>query len=367
MKKVRPKVIIVTILLFSLTFGNTTINRFSHKFDITIQNKKGGKITIVQAGQETVIGKVKKPVTSVNHSGFTASKWSDVGTVAAAAVNAIHIKTGHNQKKNKGIIFSILPSIEIDEKTYKSYYDNSSSMVLNIAGGKSIFGGKWTPLLGNPVLLKVNKEFIPITLNYIPKQEDTIRISVLFPSPYPQEIIFENKFNGKVSVQYLSGEKKVIGKVLKPVLGIGRFIGTKYSAASRIRASHKGVIDVSTSPYNQVGGFQIIPAKHGESKEMVVAKTKTQWMVVAPVNEVDFELFSGVIIPRYYETDSATQNWTTEVSNRTLIQCKKTDSNQWQPLPVISVDPNKPLPNKMNTRLRNITHLKIMFPLPQEI
>jgi len=357
------KKLLLIIVLFHSLSANIESSRFSHIFDIFIENKSSGNIYVKKDDIQYLFGKVIIPVSKYNTNGFTASKWANIGTITAAAVNAIHIKVGHNQKKDRGIIFSILPKEQLNKKFFKSYLDPTSSIYTNIKAGRNIFGGKWSPIVNNPVFVKTNDKFILIPSGYQPKIGDIFKITVLIPSPYPKEIVFENRFNGKITVKYLNGTKEIIGRVNKPVLGIGRFIGTKYSPPARIRANHTGVIDISTSPYRKTGGFQIIPSEHGESKEMLASKTKTQWMVVSPLKDSKFPLFSGYIIPRYYEIQTNQKAWKKDISNRTLVQCKYKSKNKWVNLPILSVNPRKPLPRSMNTVLKNISHIRILLPI----
>jgi len=338
------------LILVSFSFSFYKAEGFKEQFSIIIENKVGGQILLETSSTTNIIGTVLVPVEKFNQRSFTAARWGDIGSVIAAAVNAIHIKTDHNRSDDHSNIFSILPVDQKDRAKYNSYYDQSSSIVTNIPAGKEIFGGRYSPLVDNPVFVKSkgNEELHLISAGYQPAIGDQLIIKVLFPDPYPEKIVLENKFNGTV---------------LRPVLGIGRFIGTKYSDSSRIRANHKGVIDVSTSPLGKVGGFQIIPAKHGESPEMLAAKTKTQWMVVAPLDNYPFELFSGYIIPRYHEADLNSKDWMNELADQTLVQCRQNKVNDWNSLPIIAVEADKPLPNKMNTALKDVTHLRILLPI----
>ncbi len=341
-------------------------------YRIRVQNCKDGLIetTLDGAAWET-IGHVLQPTTKVNPEGFTASKWGKSGTIVASAVNAIHIKSGHNRKSDRGIVFSLLPSNSLSKNAnnYASYLDNSSSIYTNIRGGTGIFGGAWSVFVGDLVYLEKENELTPLPFGYEPAINDRIVIIVRRPEPYPHEIIFENKAGGIITLKYLNGQTKPIGQVLKPVLGIGRFIGTEDSDVGRIRANHTGVIDISTSPLGKVGGFQIIPATHSESPEMASAKIKTQWMIVGPLNGLNSgeeglcPLFSGYIIPRYVESDFYSADWQNKVTQRTLVSVQFKDSKTWEPMPTFYVDPDKPLPEKYNTVLENIEKIRILFPM----
>lgn len=344
---------------------------FIELYRIKIENIEKGDILVSsdQGGNWQNIGKVQIPVTEVNPKGFSASRFGEIGKITAVAVNAIHIKTGQDLKNNRGVIFSLLPA-NIDLKN-RSYNHRPSSLQTNISPQEGIFGGKWTPIVGNPVYLEQKNgslKFIPP--HYVPKLRDKLVILVLRPEPYPKEIVFENKFGGKIIIYYPNGRKKVIGQVLKPVQGVGRFIGSQYSGLSRIRANHSGVIDISTSlGQGKVGGFQIIPAEHGMDPEMYKARTSTQWMVVGPLSPGNIALdglaplFAYFILPRYAKADLQHPDWQKNLLKRTLVQAKKGSDSKWDTLPAFNFDPDKPLPPAANTALKDITEIKIIFPV----
>lgn len=341
-------------------------------YRIRIENKKDGKISVSEDQQTWKnLGRVIIPVEKTNPAGFTASKWANSRTVAASAVNAIHIKIGQNRELDKGVLLSILPSNSLnkDPAFYNSYLDQNSSIYTDIRAGTEIFGGAWPVFVGDLVYLEKNQETVPLPYLYEPVSGDVIVIIVRRPDPYPKAVIFENKAGGLIHLEYPGGKDKVIGIVLKPVLGIGRFIGTVDSDVGRVRANHCGVIDISTSPLGKVGGFQIIPARHSESPEMSAARIKPQWMIVSAVYGLDKDvsglspLFSGYIIPRYHENDLYSQDWKTKVAKRTLITVKYKNKIGWEPMPIFYVDPHKPLPEKYDSVLENIEKIKISFPL----
>ena len=85
---------------------------------------------------------------------------------------------------------------------------------------------------------------------------------IIRPSQTFKRIVFENVFDGKVTGYYGGQSGKVLGRVLKPVTGSGRFGGSTYIGPGLLRANHPGVICVSTGPVGKPGGFQIVPAVH---------------------------------------------------------------------------------------------------------
>lgn len=342
-------------------------------YRIRIANQKEGLVEISSAAVEDwqEVGRVLVPALKVSREGFTASKWGKSGTVVASAVNALHLKTAHNREKDKGVLFSILPSNALDKNSsnYNSYLNKSSSIYTNIRGGTSIFGGEYSIFVGNLVYLETTVGLQQLPYDYVPQRKDKIVIIVRRPDPYPLEMIFENKAGGLIYLRYADGKKKAIAQVLKPVVGVGRFLGTKDSEAGRVRANHTGVIDISTSPLNKIGGFQIIPAEHSESPEMVGSKIKTQWMIVSALSALSggteglSPLFSDYIIPRYSETAIYDNNWQNKVTERTLIFVKYRDRPGWQPMPVYALEPGADLPASFNTALKDVAEIRISFPL----
>ncbi len=183
-------------------------------------------------------------------------------------------------------------------------------------------------------------------------------------------MVFENRFGGKISITYFNGVEKVIGEVLKPVVGVGRFEGSKYASVGRIRANHAGVIDVSTSILGKVGGFQIVPSVHGTGMEYV--KATTQWMVIGPpdINDPAYEgkapFFKYFLRPAYASSDLEGEDWEKKLLERFLVEVKVKGKEGWQPMPVYEFDEyylTGDVPPWSNTALSNITHLRILFPI----
>jgi len=351
---------------------------FKEVYRIRVSNVAGGAIETSDnkgASWETV-GRVIYPTASVSNNGYTASKWIDDGKIAAVAVNAIHVKTDFNTMEGRGVIFSMLPKDQLQVPSYyNSYLSPDSSIYTDIKAGASIFGGLASPFVGNNVATTdAAGNIYTIGTGFVPKNGDVLVIIVDRPVRYPKEIVFENRFGGLITLKYLNGDEKVIGTVLRPVLGVGRFIGTQYCDVGRIRANHPGVIDISTSPLGKVGGFQIIPSGHGMSDEMITARLLTQWMVVGPPDVKDpspegiAPLFKYYLNPVYTQADIDDPDWDKKALERFLVEVKMKDSDSWQPMPSISIDPDlrKPLPAWANDAFRNVTAFRILFPIYEE-
>jgi len=340
-------------------------------YRIKIPNIKGGTIEVSEdkGSSWKKIGNVLFPAQAVSDQGYTASMWVSDGDIAAVAVNAIHIKTDFNNNDDRGVIFSIVPK-EISRGSPTSEMDYGTSIHTNIKAGKDIFGGGYSPFVGNRVSVIDTKESVSlIKTGYVPKAGDTLLIIVERPSKYPKEIIFENRFGGLIMIKYIDGDERYIGQVLRPIEGVGRFLGTEYADVGRLRANHAGVICIATSPLGLIGGFQIIPAGHGMSKEMKTARTLTQWMVIGPVNALDpsFEgvapFFKYFLQPKYNEDDIDQPDWKKRLLERFLVEVKYKDKDGWQMMPVYSMRLDKPLPKWANTAMEVITHIRILFPI----
>jgi hypothetical protein len=343
-------------------------------YRIRITNYVDGTIEVSENKGATwkMLGNVLIPTKIISNQGYTASKWIDDGDVAATAVNAIHIKTDYNTADDKGIIFNISPK-EYFIADPKLRPTQEATIYTDIKAGQGIFGGDYSPFVGNTVSTSDSDgNLYPIQTGYIPRLKDVIVIKVERPARYPKEIVFENRFGGLITIRYIDGEKRYIGQVLRPIEGVGRFLGSEYADVGRLRANHAGVICISTSPLGQIGGFQIIPAGHGMSKEMITARTLTQWMVIGPTNALDpsFEgmapFFKYYLQPRYNEDDIERPDWKKRLLERFLVEVKYKDNESWQLMPVRYMALNKPLPKWANTAMEDISHIRVLFPVYTE-
>ncbi|MEO6909116.1 MAG: hypothetical protein ABI210_14625 [Abditibacteriaceae bacterium] len=341
---------------------------------LRIQNTKGGEIQgSIDKGKTWIeLGHVEKPTMQVNRKGYNASKYGPVGTVEASAVNALHFKSAQNTADDRGVIWSIAPKVNTaaGELSLQTEVSPNSAVYTDIPGGTGIFGGPFTPFVGNPILLSKNLDETPQPLppNYVPQVGDVWTVPIMRPLRYPRQITFENRFGGYIWLQFRGEDPKVIGEVLRPVEGIGRFVGSYFADVGRIRANHNGVIDISTSPINKIGGFQIVPANHAMSTETHYIREQTQWMVVGPVSVLDpswegvAPLFSDYIRPRY-EADGFWKYDAMEgLLGRFRVEVQTQTNKDWQPMPEFGLEPGAALPQWANTCLSNITEIRITFP-----
>jgi len=338
-------------------------------YRVKIENKAGGMIEVSQDKGATwqLVGKVLYPTKKINPNGYSASKWMETGRVVATAVNAIHIKTGLADESRK--IFSLLPKEFLQPpRKYRSYLSPDASIYTNISSGKSILGGGFSPFVGNKVMFsRPAQSMIPMPADYIPEVGDTLYILVDRPVENPKEIVFENRFGGRISISYFSGEERVIGEVLRPVSGVGRFEGSKYVDPGRVRANHAGVIDISVSPIGGLGGFQIVPALHGA--EMTYIRKMTQWMVIGPAKADDPSLegmapfYKYFIQPNYNSDDLEDSNWDKKLLGRFLVEVKYEEKEEWEPMPIYSMRRGFRLPGWANSVFDKVSHFRILFPI----
>ena len=380
----KPRRLVAGFLLILMSFAcaATTLDRgvspaikyenkpnFKEVFRIKIENRGGGTIEVSEDEGESwkPVGQVLFPTEKVSAGGFAAARWMSAGRVVATAVNAIHIKTGESGTSKT--VFSVLPRDFLKPPAkYKSFLSPDSSIYTDIAAGEGIFGGGYSPFVGNNVLVSRPGVAVgTIPKDYVPAAGDKFYILVDRPTFYPKELTFENRFGGRVMVTYFSGGERIVGEVLRPVVGIGRFEGTEYIDPGRIRANHPGVIDISVSPRGSIGGFQIVPALHGDDLEYV--KTATQWMVIGPSRASDPSLegmapfFKFFIRPSYSPSDLEDENWDKKLAERFLVEVKYSGQDKWNPMPIFSLRKGEPLPEWANTALKNVTHFRILFPV----
>ena len=254
---------------------------------IAIENIVNGSISVQEpaSGRWIVVGRVVKPINnaihSITESEFTASTWAPTGSIAAVAVNALHIKSG--QAGTYATLFSILPSESMTDKP-SSYRDAETSIVTNINAGTSIFSAPLAPAVGDPLFIQQpNGTLTPWTPNSAPLLGQTLVIQPL-PAPSIDWIEFDNRWGGQVT-QMVDGIPTVIAVVYRPFRASGRFGGSSYQSPGRVRANHPGVICISTSRQGQTGGFQIIPAIHANSPNLNYVSSVLAYMVIGPVDQ----------------------------------------------------------------------------------
>jgi len=343
----RKKFILFTLTIFfcsiSLIIAASCALAFKDPegFTIKIEFFPGGTITAQRGSEKPIpLGRVISIPQMARWPSFTASKWGEQSTVVASAVNAMHILL--NIEKGLGRTISILPWNTIAPAAGENSY-----ILTNIPPGQGIFGA-WAPPVGSKVTPnlapkgnKLKEKPMVLEIRYTPKE-----------SPYFVEI--ENRPGGRIVVWSKDGPN-VLGRVIKAVSGSGRFQGTIFQEIGRIRANHPGVIDISTSPKGQVGGFQILPLEHGASREMYTAWSLTQWLIVAPYAGKfvgSMPLFSGYLVPGPSRKEKLWDMWSTY--GRKSLVLVRINGGKWTWMPEAV--------GRKDDALANITHIRIYFP-----
>jgi len=365
---------LVAILLSNLAFSQTeTTENREELFRIRLINDYDGKITVSkdQGVSYSHIGKVIAPAAALaTGNTYTASKWAKNSSVAATAVNAMHIKTGINEENGRGTIFSILPIefSDMENKDYKSYLNLDSSIKTDIKAGSRIFGGPYSPVLGSQIFVESTGNSLTLMEEkHAPAIGEIYVIVVLKRVDNYKEIILENKIDGKVYIKTFENDKsQVIGTVLHPISGVGRFEGSIYAKQGQIRANHNGVICVSTSNFNDMGGFQIIPFEHASSPEMVNTSKRPQWMVVKMNDEQptvgSFPLFYALLSPASNDNHITGENGANQIQKSIIVNVKI--KGNWRKMPTFSLNQNLNLPLQpfANTALKDVEAIKIILP-----
>lgn len=364
---------------------------------LRITNAAGGLIEASRDGGKTwlLLGHVTQPALKVNRASYTAAGWAHDSAIAATATNALHIKIAENPETKRPMTLSIVP----EGKTVgAAVRQASATMYTDLEGGGTIFGGGLGPYVNSPVFLLRDGIPTPLPPTYEPAVGDVWLIVRYDPVRLPTSATFENRAGGTIELDY-GGETAVVGVVDKPVTGIGRFEGAIYAAGGRIRANHPGVIDVSTSPYGLVGGFQIIPRQHAKSPELAYVAAGHQWLVVGPrtAEEPDWAgqppFFSDTILPSYRPDDLFGEHpdRMQRLLSRAVVQVR-CNGGPWEPMPRIAfvdqqcantevrsqrgrrglwqipaeLNPNKPQPKDVaaiaDHALDEVTHFRILFP-----
>ncbi|MBP5211680.1 MAG: hypothetical protein J6Z30_02365 [Pyramidobacter sp.] len=311
-------------------------------------------VAVRPSGQRFELGRVMRVPETTKYPGFTASAWAEPGTVAATAVNAIHITV--SVENEKGRIVSLLP-----RSTIAPAAGASSAFILDCTAGTKLFGG-WSPLAGSKARVRrADGSFRILSKDALPQQGETLVIWVTEDPDGPYMIDIENKLGGKVTAYYSPCGSRVVGTVERAFYGTGRFYGSKFQRRSALRANHPGVICVSTCELGDIGGFQIIPYEHSFSKEMVKsAWEKTQWLIIRSLDGETMNgrspLFSGFLTPGAQVREKLWNFWST-FGRRSLVMCR-VNGREWQRFPAAV--------GRDDHIYDDITHVRLYVPYTKE-
>ncbi len=330
-------------------------------FELRIPMEAGAPVTVSAAeGFNTTLGHVVKIPTTTRFPSYTASAWSTPGTVCASAVNAVHMLLG--VKDGKGRTMSVIPA-----ETIAPAAGAGASVVISDIAGEGVFGA-WAPPVGSQVFIERGGSLSALGSydtaggHYSPKKGDVVVIKAEEFDDLPYMVDIENRPGGRVIGWYRHGYQ-LLGRVIKPVGGTGRFEGTLFQRTGAIRANHSGVIDVSTAPRGVMGGFQIIPWDHAlSSKEMQNVWNMTQWLVVGPADGQSkmggtVPLFKEGLVPGTADGEKMWDVWSTY--GRKSLVLARYDGGKWQRM--------KRADGKSMDALKSITELRLYYPFTEEI
>jgi hypothetical protein len=317
-------------------------------YEIELPFELGAAVRAVLPNGETrELGRVSELPERTRWPSYTASAWGHSGAVTASAVNAVHILI--SVEDGQGRTMSVIP-----RETIAPAAGPGAAIVLDCRAGESFFGAG-APPAGTRITVRSGTSVHPLG-EYLPKEGDVLIFKV-YEKNAPYMVDFENRPGGRV-VAWRRGGADVIARVIRPLGGTGRFEGTLYQWRSRVRANHSGVIDISTSDYGTIGGFQIIPWDHAlNSKEMQGAWGATQWMIIGPVDGKSMmggtaPLFAGGLVPGPSRKERLWDMWST-YGRKSLVMAR-IDGGSWGMLP--------PSAGKADESLKSVTHLRIYFP-----
>ncbi|MEN6355533.1 MAG: hypothetical protein ABFD83_00450 [Armatimonadota bacterium] len=263
-------------------------------YRIRILNQVGGLVQVSLDGGRnySTVGRVKVAA-NARITGFGASSYTPHGAVAATAVHGIRIKTGQAAmgvgKAQMPLMFSISPcEFSSIPNGYGGHIPRSSAIQLDIHTGESIFRD-FSPYVGNSVFVERYHNLLPLPEDYMPLTGETFVIVVKRPTRMPQEIDFENRAGGDVTVVYPDGICEQIAKVDSPVLGVGRYDATTFTGVGAVNTNHGGVLTISTAPVcpwatqegdavETRGGFMVQPYYHAHDQGV----NQPQVMIIGP-------------------------------------------------------------------------------------
>ena len=347
---------IIICLFFSFVFlraGDLCAADGKFLFDVRIEFMEGGSVSSrLWDGREFDLGRVVRLPEKTRWPSYTASAWGEPSSVAASAVNALHILIG--VENGQGRTMSVIP-----RETIAPAAGAGASVVLDSAAGTGLFGA-WAPPVGTRIFVEASDGAERALSDGLPEPGETMIFRV-FEDYMPYMVEIENRPTGRVIAWSRSGPN-MIARVIRPLAGVGRFEGTLFQDAGRIRANHSGVIDVSTCERGKIGGFQIIPWDHAlNSKEMQGSWQMTQWLIIGPPDGKSMmggthPLFSGGLVPGTSKSERLWDIWSTY--GRKPLVMARLDGGEWGLLPKKS--------GRDDAGMASVTHIRIYFPITAE-
>lgn len=346
-------IFLFVLILFICPLSRLHASDGKFLFDIRIPFEEGALVTTkTPDGRMFELGHVLKLPEKTRWPSYTASAWGKPGSVTASAVNAVHILMG--VEGGKGRTMSVIPA-----ETIAPAAGPGAAIVLDMQAGTGFFGA-WAPPVDTEIFIDDGSALHPLS-SALPKVGDTLVFKV-YEETMPYMVEIENRPGGRIVSWSEFGGAEVIARVIRPLGGVGRFGGTLFQDAGRIRANHSGVIDVSTCRHGLTGGFQIIPWDHAlSSKEMQGAWSATQWLIIGPADGSSmmggtYPLFSGGLVPGTFEGEKLWDMWSTY--GRKPLVLARLDGGNWTKFPEAH--------GKVDDAFERVTHIRIYFPISEE-
>ena len=306
---------------------------------IRITNTTGGPIEISPDEGESwlQVGSVTRPAHSLS-DGYAATRWSRDGTVCATAVHGLRIRVDQWESSDRGAVFALVPKEFANPPPGFGGFDpGASGIYTDIRAGTSIFRGL-APFVGNQVYLAASDGSTRrLPGRYEPQIGDRIVIEVRQPTCPPVSFTFQNRDGGRATAEFVDGSEVLLGRVTRPLRGVGRFDATGYTGVGCINTNHSGVITISTAPDNNGeplfdapfgetrGGFMIQPSTHAQNEGWPI----DQVLVVAPPTddspplEGRAPLFAGFLGLAFQSRDP----------DASYLCTMSIDGGPWEPLP----------------------------------
>jgi hypothetical protein len=305
---------------------------------IRVTNATGGEVQISpdEGANWLTVGTVVRPARELI-LGYAATRWSRDGTVCATAVHGFRIRVARASDDGRGSLIALVPKeFESPPPNYGGFDPQGAGIYTNIPAGTAIFRNL-APYVGNPAYVQVGDELKPLPSHYQPLVGDRLVIVVRRPDVALRGFVFENHVGGSAYAEAPDGGRRLLGRVERAVVGVGRFDATGYTGVGCINTNHSGVITISTAPDHNGeplfddpfgetrGGFMVQPSKHAANE----LKPYEQVLVVGPATAADPPLegrpplFSGFIGLQFQSRDLS----------RSYVCLMQVDHGPWEPVP----------------------------------
>ena len=164
-------------------------------------------------------------------------------------------------------------------------------------------------------------------------------IKVERPARYPKEIVFENRFGGLITIKYIDGEKRYIGQVLRPMEGVGRFLGSEYADVGRhTREPRWGYLHI----YITARADRRVPDNPGRTRNEQGNDNGANTHAVDgdrprerpdPSIEGMAPFFKYFLQPKYSENEIEYPDWEKRLLERFLVEVQYKGKDGWEPMP----------------------------------